>query len=278
MLNSSSKRFLLGFLSVLIVFRAHGQKILSIKDAEQMALANYGSIKARANQLNASKAYLTETKTEYLPNLTVSAQQDYGTVNSQFGPIYGYNGLGVGSSGPVLPNQSWSAGFGSLYLTNVSWDFFAFGRSVEKIKVQMTTVSLNETDLVQEQFQHEIRVAGTYLSLLAAQQLSKAAQDNLNRAVDLQTVVVARVKNGLNAGVDSSQANAQVAAARIVLTNAQETVQEQGNLLAQYLAIPPQDFQLNSTFVSNIPNNADPQTKLNLKITLYCSFIKTVSM
>jgi len=249
----------------LIVFQARGQKILSIKDAEQIALANYGSIKAKTNQLNASKAYLTETKTEYLPNLSISAQQEYGTVNSQFGPAYGYGGLGVSSSGPILPNQNWNAGFGSLYLTNVSWDFFAFGRSVEKIKVQKTAVSLNETDLAQEQFQHEIRVAGTYLSLLAAQQLSRAAQDNLNRAVDLQTVVVARVKNGLNAGVDSSQANAQVAAARIVLTNAQETVQEENNLLAQYLAIQPQDFQLDSTFVSKIPINTDPQAKITLE-------------
>src|ERR1035437_10474693 len=96
-------------LSVSDVLPANGQqKVLGLKDAEQIALANYGTIKAKTNQLNASKAYLTETKTEYLPNLSLSAQQDYGTVNSQFGPLYGFNGLGVASSGPIANHQSWN--------------------------------------------------------------------------------------------------------------------------------------------------------------------------
>jgi outer membrane protein TolC len=259
MLNISIKQFILGFLSVLFISRAQGQKILTIKEAEQTALANYGTIKSKANQLNASKAYLTETKTEYLPNVNISAQQEYGTVNSQFGPSYGYNGFGVASSGPVLPNQNWNAAFGSLYLSNVSWDFFAFGRAVEKVKVQQNTVSLNETDLAQEQFEHEVRVAGTYLNLLAAQQLSKAQQDNLNRAIDLQKVVIARVKNGLNPGVDSSQANAEVSNARIALTNARQTEEEQNNQLVIYLGVQPQDFVLDSIFVTSAPVTADPQ-------------------
>ena len=85
---------------------------------------------------------------------------------------------------------------------------------------------------------------------MAAQQLSKAQEDNLNRAIDLQKVVVARVKNGLNPGVDSSQADAEVSNARIALTNAKETEEEQSNQLAQYLGIAPQIFNLDSTFVT----------------------------
>jgi adhesin transport system outer membrane protein len=263
MFNILLKHSILTVLGVLFVFELKAQKILTMKDAEQLALNNYGSIKAKANQLNSSKAFLTETKTEYLPDVSVSAQQDYGTINGQNGPSYGYHGLSVSSSGPALPNQNWNAAFGSLYLANVNWDFFSFGKSREKVKVQKSVVSLDETDLAQEQFQHEIRVASTYLNLLAAQQLAKAQQDNLNRSLDLQKVVVARVKNGLNPGVDSSLANAEVSNARISLTNAQQTEQDQGNQLAQYLGITPQNFLLDSTFVTKAPNNADPQTTLN---------------
>jgi outer membrane protein TolC len=240
------------------------QKVLGLKEAEQIALANYSSIKAKANQLNASKAYLTETKTEYLPDVNLSAQQAYGTVNTTAGPIYGYKGLSVASSGPILNKQNWNAAFGSLYLSNVSWDFFAFGRASEKVKVQKQTVSRDETDLVQEQFQHQVRVAGTYLNLLAAQQLSKAQEDNLKRAMDLKTVVVARVKNGLNAGVDSSQANAEVSNARIALTNAQETEQEQSSQLAQYLGITPQNFLLDTVFVTKSPVNTGLAPQISL--------------
>jgi outer membrane protein, adhesin transport system len=265
MFNMPFKYYIAGFLSVFCLINANAQqKVLTMKDAVQTALANYASIKAKANQLNASKAYLTESKTEYLPDLNFSGQQAYGTVNSQFGPIYGYKGLGVASSGPVLANQNWNAGFGALYLANVNWDFFAFGRAVEKVKVQQTAVNRDETDLGQEQFQHQVRVAAAYLDLLAAQQLTKAQQDNLDRTIDLQRVVVARVKNGLNPGVDSSQANAEVSNARIALTNAQQTVLDQSNQLAQYLGLPHQTFLLDSVFVKKAPNNADQQPTLNL--------------
>ncbi|GAC1301547.1 MAG: hypothetical protein NVSMB24_04590 [Mucilaginibacter sp.] len=265
MLKGSLKYIICVGLINLCCLKVHSQqKILGLKEAEQIALVNYGSIKAKANQLNASKASLTETKTEQLPDVNLSAQQAYGTVNSQFGPIYGYRGFSVASSGPILNHQNWNAAFGSLYLSNISWDFFAFGRATEKVKVQRQTVSRDETDLAQEQFQHQVRVAGTYLNLLAAQQLSKAQEDNLRRAMDLQKVVVARVKNGLNAGVDSSQANAEVSNARIALTNAQETEQEQSSQLAQYLGVTPQNFLLDTVFVTKSPVNIGLAPQISL--------------
>jgi outer membrane protein TolC len=264
MFNTTSKYALLGIFFISFVLQAKGQqKVLSLKEAEQIALANYGTIKAKANQLNASKSSLKETHTEALPDLNVSAQQAYGTVNGTTGPLFGYHGLAVSSSGPTLPNQNYNAAFGSLYVSNINWDFFAFGKAREKVKVQGAIVSLDETDLVQEQFQHEIRVASTYLNLLVAQQLSKAQQDNLDRSMQLQTVVIARVKNGLNPGVDSALANAEVSNAKIALTNAQQIVQEQNNQLAQYLGVNPQDFQLDSTFVTKAPPKPNALSTVN---------------
>jgi outer membrane protein TolC len=234
-------------------FTASAQKVLTMKEAVQTALDNYGTIKAKASQLNASKAYLKETKSESLPDLNISAQQDYGTVNGTTGPLYGYRGGAVASSGPTLNNQNWNAAFGSLYLSNINWDFFSFGRSKEKVKVQQSVVNLNETDLQQEQFQHQVRTAGAYLNLLAAQRITHSQQNNLQRSQELTRVVVARVKNGLNAGVDSSLANAEVSNAKIALTRAQDFEQEQANILAQYLGVPPQPFALDSIFVTKSP-------------------------
>jgi outer membrane protein TolC len=258
-----SKSLFLSLTGIFILVNVQAQqKVLGMKEAEQLALANYGTIKAKANQLNASKASLTETKTEYLPDLNVSAQQVYGTAAGIDGPVSAYGGLAVASSGPALPNQNWAASFGSLYVSNVNWNFFAFGRAREKVKVQRNVVTLDESDLAQEQFEHQVRVAGAYLTLLVDQQLSKAEQDNLNRSLDVQKVVIARVKNGLNPGVDSSLANAQVSNAKIALTNAQQVVADQANQLAIYLGVPPADFVLDSTFVKKTPNNifADAST------------------
>jgi len=226
---------------------------LTLKDAVQAALNNYGTIRAKTSYVKAARANVTETRREYLPDLNISAQQDYGTINGQNGPLYGYKGLSVASSGPALAKQNYNAAFGALYLTNVNWDFFTFGRAKEKIKVAQSSLNRDQEDLSQERFQQSIRVSAAYLNLLAAQKLTLSQQNNLARAQSLQTVVVARAKNGLNPGVDSSLANAEVSNARIALTNAIEFQQEQANQLAILMGVPPADFILDSFFVSRIP-------------------------
>ena len=61
-----SKRSLLALSGIFLFINANAQqKVLDVKQAVQTALANYGTIKAKANQLNSAKSSLTETKTEY---------------------------------------------------------------------------------------------------------------------------------------------------------------------------------------------------------------------
>jgi outer membrane protein TolC len=91
---------------------------------------------------------------------------------------------------------------------------------------------------------------------MAAQKLIISQQKNLDRAVAFQTVVTARAKSGLNPGVDSSLANAEVSSARIALTNAIEAEQEQANQLAQLMQVRPPDsnnYSLDSAFVNRVP-------------------------
>jgi outer membrane protein TolC len=228
-------------------------QVLTLKEAVQTAITNYGTIRAKANYVNASKESATQAKRDYLPNLNISAQQDYGTVNGQFGPSYGLNGLGVSSAGPTLSAQNSNAAFGGLYLANVNWDFFAFGRAKEKIKTAQAAVIRDESDWQQEQFQHGVRVAAAYLNLLAAQRLTNSWQRNLARADTFRFVVVTRVKNGLIPGVDSSLANAEVSSAKIALTKAKDFEQTQANQLAQLMGVPVRDFVLDTLFITKIP-------------------------
>ncbi|SKB77474.1 TolC family protein [Dyadobacter psychrophilus] len=244
------------FLLVNLLFISLGlnAQVLTLNNAVETALTNYASIKAKNNYLNASKATVQQSKKEYLPNFNLSAQQDYGTVNGQNGPLYGL-GLSVASSGLPLPKQNWNAAFGALYLTNVNWDFFAFGRARERINVSQSIVTRDESDLAQEQFQHSIRVAAAYLNLLAAQRLTQSWQNNLERANGLKNVVVTRAKNGLIPGVDSSLANAEVSNAKISITQARDFEQEQANTLARLMGVTDQQFVLDTMFITKMPRS-----------------------
>ncbi|MCG2617462.1 TolC family protein [Terrimonas sp. NA20] len=247
-----SARLSLSLLAFMILSVAQAQT-LSLREAVDTAMARYGIIQAKGNYVKAGEERVIQSKREYLPNLNFSAQQVYGTVNGQNGPLYGFGGLGVASSGLPLPDQNWNAAFGALYLANINWEFFSFGRAKERINVARKSLHVNETDLDQEKFQHRVRVAGAYLNLLVAQRLKRIQEKNLERAMIVKRTATARAANGLLAGVDSSLANAEVSAARIALTNADNLVREQANQLSVLTAMPTQDYALDTTFINKLP-------------------------
>ncbi|RFS19979.1 TolC family protein [Chitinophaga silvatica] len=249
----SKKLLLLLVLPLLLNYGSSAQQVFTLQQAIDTAIANYGIIKAKANYTAASKELVSQARREYLPNFNIGAQQDYGTINGQNGPLYGFGGLSAASAGPSLDQQNWNAAFGALYLTNINWDFFAFGRAKEKIKTAVAAATQNDKDWQQEIFKHKIKVAATYLNLVAAHQLTRSYLDNLNRADTIRHIVRTRVLNGLIAGVDSSQANAEYSSAKIALTKAKDFEQEQSNLLAQLMGIAPQDLILDTSYVARIP-------------------------
>ncbi len=248
---------------------------LSLKEAIKTGLENYGSIKAKNNYASASKETLKQSRRDYLPNLNLSAQQDYGTINGQNGALYGFNGLGTASSGPALPNQNWNSAFGALYLVNMNWDFFTFGKTQEKINLAKVDVQAKEKDLEQEMFQQKIKISAAYLNLLASQRLLISQQKNLSRAEVFKKTAVARVKNGLLAGVDSTLATAEVSKAKIALNLARNFVKEQNNKLVDLMGVAPQDFIADTLFVNQIPKEVLRSTASTDSLHPLLQFYKT---
>ena len=227
---------------------------LSLTEAIKTGLQHYQSIQAKRNYMKASDALVKNTKNEYLPNVIASLQQDYGTVNGQYGPLAPSGAQGVSSSGPAYSSQSWNSAFGANYLLSTNWEFFTFGRLTSKIRLSQAQVNKDSADLAQEEFIASVKISASYLDLLAAQKLVQNASANLNRAVFLQQVVLARTRSGLNAGVDSSIANAQVSSARLTLISAEDYEQQVRNQLAQLMnADPVAVFSLDTTYLTAIP-------------------------
>ncbi|MCF3111353.1 TolC family protein [Niabella sp. CC-SYL272] len=249
------RRFLLVLLTVLLSATAKAQSQLSLKDAIRIATENYPSIKAKTAYAKASEQLVAAARKEQLPNVNLSIQQDYGTINGTNGPLYGFGGLAAASSGPALAAQNWNAAFGALYLTNVNWEFFAFGKYREKVKVAQQVWQRDVKDLAQEMFEHKIKVAAAYLNLVASHQITRSYEKNLSRADSIRRFVIVRVKNGLIAGVDSSLANAEYSSAQIQLTNARDKEQEQKNILTQLIGSEDAGFDIDTAFVSRIPGS-----------------------
>ena len=254
------KRILLIALSLAVAHYSFAQQApLLLSAAIQNGLNSYQTIRAKQNYYNSSKELVLNTKNEYLPNVTVGIQDAYGTVNGQYGPLSIGSVAGVSSSGPSFANQSWNAAFGAQYVVNTNWEVFTFGRLKSRIAAFQARANTDSADVVQEQFIQGVRIADAYLNLLITQRLIANAQANLARVQYIQQVVLAKARNGLIAGVDSSIVNAQISSARIAILDAEAREQEQRNLLTRVLnTVQPQyDLQYNldtTYFFKQIPS------------------------
>jgi outer membrane protein TolC len=235
---------------------------LTLSEAIATSINNYQGIQAKRNYLKASTALVQDAKNNYLPNVIASVQQSYGTINGQYGPQLAFEGLGVSSSGPVTSSQRWDAAFGGLYLINANWEFFTFGRVKSGIHLADATVRKDSADLLQEEFIQSVKVAGTYLNLIAAQAYITNARSNLERAVAVQQAVIARTRSGLIAGVDSSIANAEVSRAKLALIDARNNEQQITNQLSQLLNLTADTFALDTTLFHRIPANFKTATQV----------------
>lgn len=225
----------------------------SLKEAIAKGESNYGAVLAKGKYAESSKEKIKQVKREYLPNLTLSAQQDYGTVNGQNGPLYGFGGLGVASSGLPLPEQNWNAAFGGLYLANINWEFFNFGRTRQNINLAKADADRFQKDYQQDLFQQKIRISAAYLNLLASKRLQISQQKNLERAEIFFNNISIRVKNGLLPGVDEKMALAEISKAKIILNQIKEQVKIQNNQLLQLMGEQPRELSIDTSFISKIP-------------------------
>lgn len=227
---------------------------MPLKEAIEMGINNYGKLKAENRYVKAAQEQIEVAKRAYLPEVNLSAQQSYGTINGQNGPSMGFGGLGVASSGQPLEEQNWKAAFGALYLVNVNWNFFNFGRIDQQVRVANAEAKQRTKNYEQEVFQQQVKIAAAYLNLLASQRLQHTQQRNLDRLVQFQQNVDSRVAGGLLPGVDGTTAAAEVAKAKITLSQIKDRVSQSNNELISLLGIRDAQVQTDTLFLAEIPH------------------------
>ncbi|MGL4584136.1 MAG: TolC family protein [Flavobacterium sp.] len=239
---------------------SYGQK-LTLDAALKQAIERYDLIKVKEARLRASEENTTNQKGNYFPDLTFGAQQSYGTINAQNGPMYAYGGLGSAATSMPLAEQNWNAAFGSLYFANVNWNIFSFGKAKEGITMAKAQQSVNLKDLEQEIFQQQVKVSATYLSLLASQRIKYVQQKNLERARVFHEVTAAKAKSGLLAQVDERLAMAEVANAEALHIKSYDKEIEFNKHLAVLLDEQTKLYTLDDVFVLDKPVLLEEPTK-----------------
>jgi outer membrane protein TolC len=225
---------------------------LTLPQALQVAQANYPALRARQAGVAAATADVRTVRATYLPQVTAQAQALNATSNQVRGAYLG--GVGITESGVrdfVSPQTAWSSQ-GMLY---IDWPAVTFGRYRADVRRAQSLVSQAQADYDQELFTHQTQVADAYLLALAAQQTVRLQEANLRRSQDVQRVVRAGTRSGIQAGIDSSTANAETSRARLQLLASRQQAEQQRVRLAGLLGTPVQTLSLTDStqFVARLP-------------------------
>jgi outer membrane protein len=225
---------------------------LTIRQAVENAVKNYPSITVSQEQINAAAAGIDLARTAYLPRVDSIAQVNRATRNNVFGLLFPQNVI-PSISGPVIGSNNFGTVWGSAIGGLVTWEPFDFGLRGANVSAAKASQSRAEATFKRTQFEISVAAADAYLTFAAAQETVQAAQAAVDRSEVLQRSVRALADAQLRPGADASRAEAELAAARTQLAQAQQAVDVAKAVLAQFVGIPPQEIVIAAPRLLQLP-------------------------
>jgi outer membrane protein len=225
---------------------------LSLKQAVENSLKNYPSIRVSQEQINAAAAAIRLARTAYLPKVDALAEFNRATRNNVFGLLFPQNVI-PSMSGPVIGSNNLGSVWGSAVGGLVTWEPFDFGLRSANVAVANAARAQSEATAKRTQFDIAAATVDAYLTLVAAQETVHAAQAGVDRADVILKTITAEVNAELRPGADRSRAEAELAAARTQLIQAEQAVDVSRATLAQFTGGGPSHISVSTGNLAQLP-------------------------
>jgi outer membrane protein len=232
---------------------------LKLSAAVELALSNYPSVRASRAQAAAAEAGVDVARTSYLPRVDMLWQQNIATRNNVFGLLFPQSVVPP-ISGPQLDRESSRGAAGSAGGLLLSWEPFDFG--LRRANVELARASRKQAGAGVEVTRLDVAftAADAFLGVIANEQIVRAAQSNVERMEVFARAVRALVDSELRAGVDASRANAELAAARNQLIQAQQDAEISQASLAEAVGQAGATFTMDAGPLLTLPSPPSAET------------------
>ena len=224
--------------SLFLIAAVAAAQPLSISQTVETALRNYPSVRVSQEQIAAAAAGIRLARTSYLPHLDTLTQFNRATRNNVFGMMLPQAVI-PSISGPVLGTNTGASTFGSAVGFLVTWEPFDFGLRHANVAAAEAGRSQSEATLERTRYEVAVAAADACLTLAATQETVRAAQAGVDRAATVAQTIHALVDAQLRPGADAARADAELAAARTQLIQAQQAVDVARASVARFTGTDP---------------------------------------
>jgi outer membrane protein TolC len=225
---------------------------LTIAQTVEASLRNYPSIQVSQERISAAAAGIQLARTAYIPRVDTLAQVNRATRNNVFGLLLPQSVI-PSISGPVLGTNTFGTAWGSAVGVLVTWEPFDFGLRQANVNAAAAARTQSEATLNRSQFDVSVAAADAYLTLIAAEETVRAAQAGVDRAEVISRTITALVSSQLRPGADASRAQAELAAARTQLIQAQQAVEVGRATVSQFVGLPPDQITVSAPKLLELP-------------------------
>ncbi|HEY6936598.1 MAG TPA: TolC family protein [Terriglobales bacterium] len=229
-----------------------GTSPLTLEAAVDYALSHYPAIRSALERRAAAYAGIGLARTAYLPSANALWQGNRATRNNIFGLLLPQSVV-PSISGPVLTSTSNRGVWGSAAGLLLSWEPIDFGYRGAEVDVARANERVAFSGVEISRLEVGAAAANAFLAVVAAQQQVRATQADVDRREVFSRVVHTLVTNQLRPGADASRSNAELAAARIALIQAQVSERVARAELADLLGIRTTDLILDMSPLLQIP-------------------------
>ena len=154
-------------------------------------------------------------------------------------------------SGPVIGTNNLGTVWGSAVGVLVSWEPFDFGLRQANVAAASAGRKQSEAEVRRTQFEVAVATADAYLTLVVAQETERAAQGRRGSAGIVLRTTNALVNSQLRPGADASRADAELAAARTQLIQADEIAGVAAATVAQFVGIDAERMRCQAVHYSS---------------------------
>ncbi len=208
----------------------------TVDQAVATALEKYAGVRVSSEKVTEAAQAINLARTAYLPQADFLAQANRATRNNVFGMLLPQSTL-PGISGPPLAENSMTNVWGTAVGFLVSWEPFDFGLRAAKVNAASAHQRSSEAALTRTKFEIAAGAADGFLTVLAAEQIVRAAAAAVARAKTLEEIVGAQVRAELRPGVDAMRTKAEVALAEGQQIQSEQAVAMAKASLSQFLMV-----------------------------------------
>jgi outer membrane protein TolC len=235
------------------------KKALTLEEAVDFASKNYPAVRASLERVKAAQAGVGLARTNYLPRADVVWQTNRATDNNITGLVFPQSIIAP-ISGPVPIETSNRSAWGSATGLLFSWEPFDFGYRGARVEAARAARDQATAEASLTRLDVAVATVNAYLTVLAAQRTSRAAEADVQRRETFDKAVRVLVDNQLRAGADASRADAELARARVNLARAQQQEKISRAALADILGLPDTSVEVQESSLPGVPPDGSRET------------------